>query len=117
MIRAVALYALLTAMTFGIVGLLLSIAFHGPAERHALVVSATVALVVQVVSFALVYFKRRERRAMVARGIGAGLRLLTLVVYALVVVKGMALPPTPALIGMAAFLFLGTLIEPLMLAL
>lgn len=115
MIRAVALYAVLTAMMCAIVGLLLTIAFPTAADRHGLVISGVIALVVQVVAFLLLYVMRRDGKAIVARGIGAVLRLLALVVYAFVVVKGMALPPAPALIGLAAFLFLGTLIEPLML--
>ena len=43
------------------------------------------------------------------------MRLGTLVVYAVLVVKVLVLPLAPALIGCATFLFLPTLIEPLLL--
>lgn len=43
------------------------------------------------------------------------LRLGTLLVWAVVVAKVLAVPVVPALIGCATFLFLPTLIEPLLL--
>jgi hypothetical protein len=53
---------------------------------------------------------------MVGWGLGALLRLITLAVYALVFVNALALPATAALISLATFFFLSTLVEPLVLA-
>ena len=55
----------------------------------------------------------------VIAGWGAGtlFRFLTLVVYAVVAAKALAMPPAAALISMAAFFFVTTLIEPLLLKL
>jgi hypothetical protein len=52
---------------------------------------------------------------MAAWGAGSLVRLLTLVVYALLVVKTFGLSPAPALLSMAVFFFLSTLVEPLFL--
>jgi hypothetical protein len=41
--------------------------------------------------------------------------MLTLFVYALLAVKVLGLPAVPALISLAVFLFLSTLLEPLFL--
>jgi hypothetical protein len=43
------------------------------------------------------------------------LRFLVLGVYALVVVKALGLPVEPALVSLAAFFFLSSLVEPLLL--
>jgi hypothetical protein len=48
-------------------------------------------------------------------GTGAILRLLTLVVYAILVAKVFMLPLVAALISLAAFFFLSTLLEPLLI--
>jgi hypothetical protein len=50
---------------------------------------------------------------MARMGAGAGLRLLTLVVYGFVIAKVLGWPLAPALVSMAAFFFLTTLIDPL----
>jgi hypothetical protein len=47
--------------------------------------------------------------------VGAVLRFLVLGVYALVFVETLALPSVAALVSLAAFFFLSTLIEPLLL--
>ena len=52
---------------------------------------------------------------MARMGVGALLRLLTLVVYALLAAKVFTMPLVAALISLAAFFFLSTLIEPLLI--
>jgi hypothetical protein len=52
---------------------------------------------------------------MARMGTGALLRLLTVVVYAILAAKVIALPLVAALVSLAAFLFLSTLIEPLLI--
>jgi hypothetical protein len=46
---------------------------------------------------------------------GMGLRFLTLAVYALLVVKALGLAQAPALLSLAGFFFVTTLVEPLLL--
>jgi hypothetical protein len=69
---------------------------------------------VQLVAFAVT--KALARRHLIA-GWGAGslLRFMTLVVYALLAVKVLGVAPVAALVSLATFLFLSTLIEPLFL--
>ncbi len=72
------------------------------------------ALVVQLAAFAVT--KLLAARHLVAGwGIGSLLRFLTLVVYALVAVKVLGVAEVAALVSLATFLFISTLIEPLFL--
>jgi hypothetical protein len=55
--------------------------------------------------------------ANIMAGWGAGLllRFVTLVFHALIGTKLMAYPPAPALLSLAAFFFVSTLVEPVFL--
>ncbi|HEU4990847.1 MAG: hypothetical protein KGL93_07905 [Gemmatimonadota bacterium] len=92
----------------------LMLLFPSAADHEALELTAVVAFAVHVAAFAAARMLRRGN-LWVAWGVGSVLRLGALVVYAALVVKVLALPPAPALIGCATFLFLPTLIEPLLL--
>ena len=85
-----------------------------PLARQAIWFSAGVALAIQVVGFV---FIRVLLPANVMAGWGAGLllRFLTLVIHALVGTRVMGYPPAPALMSLAAFFFVSTLVEPLFL--
>ena len=52
---------------------------------------------------------------MARMGTGAILRLFTVVVYAILAAKVFELSMIPALVSLAAFFFLSTLIEPLLI--
>jgi hypothetical protein len=112
--RSWALYALAAVALIATIGWLLTMAFPGPRDATAIKLSAIVAIVVQLVAFAVT--KAVAQRHLIA-GWGAGslLRFLTLVVFALLAVKVLDLPPVAALVSLATFLFLSTLIEPLFL--
>jgi hypothetical protein len=112
--RSLAVYALAAIGSIAAVGWLLTLAFPGPRDAAAIRLSAIVAIVVQLVAFGIT--KAVARRHLIA-GWGAGslLRFLTLVVYALLAAKVLGLPPVAALVSLATFLFLSTLIEPLFL--
>jgi hypothetical protein len=110
-------FGLFTLAAAGIIGAsmaALMLLFPNPADHEALELTAIVAFGVHVVTFAMA-------RLMKGRNVWAGwllgslLRLVTLVVYAVLVAKVLMLPLVPALIGCATFLFLPTLIEPLLL--
>ena len=103
-------FALLASAAIAISGLLLSLVFRTPAERRALLVSAGVALVVQLLTFVMVRLAT-PRQVMRSWGAAALLRFATLLVYALVVVRMAGLPATAALLGLATFFFVSTLIE------
>lgn len=117
MMRALLLHAALTLGIVALVGALLSaVAFGGEAARHAIVVSAGVAVVVQMFAFAILRLVARDpRNAIAGWGVGALLRMVTLVVYGLVVVKALGLAPVAALVSLATFFFLSMLVEPLVL--
>jgi hypothetical protein len=113
-VRSWALYAVAAVAIVATIGWLLTLGFPGPRDAAAIRLSAIVAIVVQLIAFAVT--KGIARRHMIAAwGVGSLLRFMTLVVYGLVAVKVLGLPPVAALISLAAFLFLSTLIEPLFL--
>lgn len=113
-VRSWVFYALTTIALITLVGWLLTLAFPGPQDAAAIRLSALVAVVVQLVAFAVT--KAMSRRHLIAGwGVGSLLRFATLLVYALLAVKGLGVPPVAALVSLASFLFLSTLIEPLFL--
>ena len=113
---AIARYALVSIVAIALVAWLLSLALSGQSAgaSSAILVSATVAAVVQVAAF-VVTKSMASKNIVAAWGAGALVRLLTLFVYALLAVKVLSLPPVPALISLAAFFFLTTLLEPIFL--
>lgn len=108
--RGLGRFALLATAAIAVAGLLLSLVFRAPAERQALLVSGIVALAVQLLTFVLVRLAAREQ-VLKAWGAAAVVRLATLLVYALVVVRLAGMPATAALLGLATFFFVSTLIE------
>ncbi len=115
--RAFALYAVIAVTLVAIVGWLLTLGFHGPGDAAAIRLSAILAVVVQLAAFGAIRLLG-PRRVMVGWGIGALLRMLTLGVYGLLVAKVFTgIPIVPALVSLAAFYFLSTLVEPLLLKL
>lgn len=115
--RSFVFYAVTTVTLVVAIGWLLTRAFHGPDDAAAIRLSAVVAIVVQLAAFGAVRLLG-PRRVIVGWGIGALLRLATLTVYGLLVVKALiALPMVAALIALASFFFVTTLIEPLLLKL
>jgi len=113
-VRSWALYALVAVASIALAGWLLTLGFTGPRDAAAIRLSAVVAAAVQLSAFAIT--KMLASRHLVA-GWGAGslLRILTLVVYALVAVKVLGVAPVAALVSLATFLFVSTLVEPFFL--
>ena len=106
-----AVAAALTASTAAI----MTIVWSSPAEERAIWLSAAIAFVVQMLAFGVATIVRRDQ-VIVGWGLGALMRLVTLSVYALVFVHPLGLPATAALVSLAMFFFLSTLVEPLLLA-
>jgi len=113
-VRPVALFAALSLVVIAVTGLVIAFAYGSPDASRAIWTSAAVAFSVQVLAFAIVKLSAKEN-IMAGWGIGAILRFLVLGVYALVFVKALGLPSGAALLSLAAFFFLSTLLEPLLL--
>lgn len=93
---------------------LLGLMFPAPDERQAVLISAVIAFVVQVIAFIALRFGGREN-AIAMWGVGMLLRLATLAAFAFVVVDALGLPSGAALISLAAFFLVSSLLEPLLL--
>ena len=113
--KAGALYAVITLALIGTLGALFALGFKSPEARQAIMVSGVIAFMIQMISFAIAKQIGKES-IFLGWGIGALLRLFTLAVYALLVVKALGLPAEAALISMATFFFVAIIIEPLLLA-
>ena len=111
---AVLRFAVIGVVTVFVVGLLLEVAYDAPLEKRAILISACIALPLQVATFAGVRSVAREHVMSAWMG-GTLLRFVALVLYGFVLVKPLGLPSGPAMISFAAFLFALTLIEPLLL--
>src|SRR5512134_3089866 len=95
-----------------VIGMLL---FQDSAVRRALGMTALLAFLVQMVSFAVARAFARRQNVMAGWGIGIALRFVALLIFGLVAVPKMGLPLSASLLGLAMFLFVSTLIEPLFL--
>jgi hypothetical protein len=109
------LFAGVTAAVVLIGGWILTLVYPGEDARRAILTSAGVAVVVQLVAFALARRAAVRNNAIVGWGLGALLRMVVLAVYALIVVRALGLATMPALISLAVFFFISTLVEPLLL--
>ena len=112
--KGTAVFLVVTLLLVAIAAALLALAFPAPAERHAIGVSAGIAVVVQLFAFAIARLTLRTN-VIAGWGLGALLRMLVLGAYALVIVGALGLESGAALISLATFFFLTTLIEPLLL--
>ena len=111
MARALALYALASVVAIGLAAGVFVAVYPGPAERQAVLVSALVALVVQLIAFAFARLLAGRGSAIAGWGLGALLCFVTLIVYGFVS-RALGLPSNAALLSLATFLFLTELIEP-----
>jgi hypothetical protein len=113
-IKRFAIFAVASAAVIAVVAVLFGLIFGSPADHRAIRVSALIAYFVQLFGFVVVLLVRTSN-IFAAWGLGMLLRLTTLAVFAFLVVRGMQLPPEPALVSMVAFFFLTTLVEPVLL--
>lgn len=111
----VAKHAAMTIAVVLVVGAALAFVFRGPGDLQAIWISGIVAIVVQLAAFALSRLAAGYGSLMARMGTGAILRLVALVAYALIVIFVLKLPAVAALVSLAAFFFLSTLIEPLLI--
>ena len=114
MSRGLARYAVAVLGVLVVGGFLLSLGFHGPEDAPAIWISAGVALVVQL-GAAMLGGAIGKTNVQARMGAGALIRFLTLIAYALLVAFVFRLPLTAALVSLAVFFFVTTLIEPLLI--
>jgi hypothetical protein len=112
--KSVGLFAATTLGLIAIVAWVMTFIYGSPDATRAVWMSAAVAFSVQVIAFAIVKLSAKTN-VIAGWGIGAIMRFAVLGVYALVFVKALGLPSGAALVSLAAFFFLSTLIEPLLL--
>ena len=112
--KRAAIFATLSVGTIVLAAWMFTRLFSSPAEQRAIVLSAAIAIGVQLAAFALGTFLM-PANAIAGWGVGMLLRLVTLVFFGLVVVRGAELPANASLISLATFLFLTTLVEPFFL--
>ena len=112
--KKTASFALVSLLAIAVFAWMLMYAFPTAADAHAIVVSAAIAYVVQLVSFTIA---RSWAATNVVAGWGLGMliRFFVLALYALIGVKVLQLQPTSALVSLAAFFFVSTLAEPVLL--
>lgn len=112
--RELTRFAAVGALIIAASGGVLTLVFGAEGETRAIVVSAIIAFVVQLLAFGVVRLSA-EKNVIAGWGLGAIMRFLVFVIYALFIVKAFGLPASAAMISMAVFLFLSTLVEPLFL--
>jgi hypothetical protein len=107
----VLLFAVVSGVVIGVAAVLLGMAYGSDAGRHAIVVSAVLAWLAQVMAFTIAW-RLRTWNVMAAWTLGMLLRLVVLMLYGLVGVHALSVHPAAALVSMAVFFFFSTLIEP-----
>ncbi|MGH7633331.1 MAG: hypothetical protein ACRENC_06345 [Gemmatimonadaceae bacterium] len=112
--RKVAIFAVASLVLIALAGWLLTLAFPTASDQHAIVVSAVVAYVVQLVSFAIAR-AWAATNVIAVWGLGMLFRFVVLAIYALLGARVLGLPLAAALVSLAAFFFVSTLLEPVLL--
>ena len=109
-LRGLRLYALATAGIIAVAAGAFCLAYDG-AARQAVLVSAAVAFVLQVLAFAIARLLAAGGNAIAGWGLGAVMCLVSLVVYGFVC-RATGLPTGAAMVSLATFFFLTEVIEP-----
>lgn len=113
--RGLALYALACVLAIGLAGAVFAAVYDAPAERKAVLLSAVVALVVQLIAFAFARLLADQGNAIAGWATGALVCFTALIVYGFVS-RAFGLPQNAALLSLATFFFLTELIEPPLLS-
>jgi hypothetical protein len=112
-VKSFAFYAATCAAIILVVGGI-AWAFTSPDGRPTVLAAAGVAFVVQLTAFAIARHMQ-QTNLFLGWGLGSLLRLMTLALFALIVARLWRAPLTPALLSLAGFLFITTVVEPLFL--
>ena len=109
--KGLTLYFLCSVLAIGLAGAVFTAVYGAPLDRRAIWVSAGVALVVQVMAFAIARLLADGGSAIAGWGLGAVICLTVLVIYGFVS-RSLGLPSNVAMLSLATFFFLTELIEP-----
>jgi hypothetical protein len=109
--RGLALYALACLAVIGLAGTVFLAMYGSAPDRRAVLVSAGVALVIQVLAFAVARLLAAGGNGIAGWTLGAVICLTVLVIYGFVS-RASGLPPSAAMLSLATFFFLTELIEP-----
>jgi hypothetical protein len=113
-VKRSAVFAAACLGTVAVLAGVLLFVFRDPGERRAVMIGAAIAVAVQLAAFAVARaFVRRN--VMAGWGLGIAVRFVAFAVWALVLVGWLGLPDSAALLSMACYLFVTTLIEPFFL--
>ena len=91
-----------------------TLAVRGPDVARSVWVSAAVAVVMQAIAFSLVRLMQ-PTNVIAGWGLGMLLRVIALVLYGFLGVKAFGLSMEPALLSLAGFFFVSTVVEPIFL--
>jgi hypothetical protein len=114
-VKRFALFSASCAALIGALWAIMMLVLTAPDVRRSLTIAALIAFVVQLVTFSIAVMMARRKNVIAGWGIGIAVRFTALLLFALVAVPKLALPLSASLLGLAVFLFLSTLIEPLFL--
>ena len=110
-LRGIRLYALASFVVIAVAAGAFSFAWDDGAARQAVLVSAVLAYVVQLVAFAVARLLAANGHGIAGWGLGAVFCFVTLVVYGFVC-RATGLPTSAGMISLATFFFLTEVIEP-----
>ena len=108
-------FAAACAATIGAAWAIAVLLFPDTTSKRGLAIAAMVAFVVQMVAFVIARQFARRQNVMAGWGIGIALRFAVLLLFGFLAVPALGLPMSSTLLGLAMFLFVSTLIEPLFL--
>jgi len=109
--RGLALYVLAAGAAIAIAAAVFLMVYGGAAERHAVLVSAVVALVVQGIACAVARLMAAGGNGIAGWTLGAVICLVAIFAFGFVS-RALGLPSNAALLSLATFFFLTELIEP-----
>jgi hypothetical protein len=93
---------------------IITLAVPGELVARSVWISAAATVVIQLLGFSLVKMMQ-PANVIAGWGLGMILRLFTLVLFGMFGVRAFGLAMAPAMLSLAAFLFVSTLIEPVFL--
>jgi hypothetical protein len=109
--RGLALYGLASVVAIGLAAGVFVAVYPDPLARQAVLISAIVALAVQLVAFAIARLMADRGSGIAGWAVGAVICFAALIVYGFVS-RALGLPSNAALLSLATFFFLTELIEP-----
>ncbi|MEO7456795.1 MAG: hypothetical protein ABIY52_11070 [Gemmatimonadaceae bacterium] len=111
MARGLTLYGLGCVVAIGLIGGVFTAIYNTAPERSAIWISAGVALVVQLVAFAIARVLSDGGHGIAGWGLGAVICFVTLIVYGFAS-RALGLPSNAALLSLATYFFVTELFEP-----